>query len=91
MGHVEEADGAHHTVLTGDYPGWCGRWQAGELPVGQALAEVVFHHAHATTDRIHHDGFALAQRPVLYQHRRNRAATLVEPRLHARVSEAEAR
>ncbi len=36
---IEEADGAHHTVLTGDYPSWCGRWRAGELPVGQALAE----------------------------------------------------
>ena len=36
---VEEADGTHHTVLTGDYASWCGRWQAAELPVGQALAE----------------------------------------------------
>ena len=36
---VEEADGAGHTVLTGDYASWCGRWQAGELSVGQALAE----------------------------------------------------
>lgn len=36
---VEEADGGHHTVLTGAYASWCGRWQAGELPVGQALAE----------------------------------------------------
>ncbi len=25
---VEEADGARHTVLTGDYRSWCGRWQA---------------------------------------------------------------
>ncbi len=36
---VEEADGAHHTVLTGHYATWCGRWQAAQLPVGQALAE----------------------------------------------------
>lgn len=36
---VEEGDGTRHTVLTGDYRSWCGRWQAGELPVGQALAE----------------------------------------------------
>jgi methionyl-tRNA synthetase len=36
---VMEADGAHHTVLTGDYASWCGRWQAGELPAGQALVE----------------------------------------------------
>ena len=36
---VEEADGGHHTILTGAYASWCGRWQAGELPVGQALAE----------------------------------------------------
>jgi methionyl-tRNA synthetase len=36
---VEEADGARHTVLTGRYATWCGRWEATQLPVGQALAE----------------------------------------------------
>ncbi len=36
---VEESDGGRHTVLTGDYASWCGRWQAGEIPVGQALLE----------------------------------------------------
>ncbi len=36
---VEEADGARHTVLTGRYATWCGRWEVAQLPVGQALAE----------------------------------------------------
>ena len=36
---VDEAEGAHHVVLTGDYASWSGRWEAGEIPVGQALVE----------------------------------------------------
>ncbi len=36
---VEDADGATHTVLTGDYASWCGRWQVDELPVGQSLPQ----------------------------------------------------
>ena len=36
---VAEEDGSSHTVLTGDYERWVGRWAPGELPVGQALGE----------------------------------------------------
>jgi methionyl-tRNA synthetase len=34
-----EEDGATHTVLTGDYAAWVGRWAPAELPVGQPLRE----------------------------------------------------
>jgi methionyl-tRNA synthetase len=34
---VEE--GAKHTVLTGDYDTWIGRWEPSELPAGQKLLE----------------------------------------------------
>jgi methionyl-tRNA synthetase len=36
-----EADGGLHTVLTGDYESWEGRWQPSELPPGQRLREPV--------------------------------------------------
>ncbi len=36
---IEEADGEKHTILTGDYSGWVGRWQPSELPAGQKLRE----------------------------------------------------
>jgi len=36
---VEEANGKEHTVLTGEYKGWIGRWEPSELPPGQALRE----------------------------------------------------
>ena len=36
---VEEADGSVHTVLTGDYGSWVGRWQPATLPAGQELRE----------------------------------------------------
>jgi methionyl-tRNA synthetase len=36
---IEEADGEKHTILTGDYNGWVGRWLPSELPVGQKLRE----------------------------------------------------
>jgi methionyl-tRNA synthetase len=32
-------DGESHEILTGDYSGWVGRWEPGELPPGQALQE----------------------------------------------------
>ena len=37
----EEVDeeGEVHTVLTGDYASWVGRWASGDLPVGQQLRE----------------------------------------------------
>src|SRR5918996_778953 len=35
---VEEEEDAH-TVLTGDYASWVGRWEPGELSSGQALQE----------------------------------------------------
>jgi methionyl-tRNA synthetase len=35
---VEEGDGKH-TVLTGDYSSWVGRWEPSELPPGQKLRE----------------------------------------------------
>ncbi len=34
-----ESDGSVHRGLTGDYSSWCGHWQPGSLPVGQALRE----------------------------------------------------
>jgi methionyl-tRNA synthetase len=34
-----EEDGATHTVLTGDYETWVGRWAPGELPPGRPLPE----------------------------------------------------
>ncbi|HEX6664609.1 MAG TPA: methionine--tRNA ligase [Gaiellaceae bacterium] len=36
---IEEADGEKHTILTGDYSGWVGRWLPSELPPGQKLRE----------------------------------------------------
>jgi methionyl-tRNA synthetase len=36
---VTEDDGSTHTVLTGDYASWTGRWGAGELPAGRALPQ----------------------------------------------------
>ncbi len=34
-----EANGRSHRVLTGDYSAWVGRWELGNLPVGQTLRE----------------------------------------------------
>ncbi|MBD0338249.1 MAG: methionine--tRNA ligase [Thermoleophilia bacterium] len=34
-----DEDGEVHTVLTGDYASWVGRWAPGELPTGQELRE----------------------------------------------------
>ena len=34
-----DTDGATHSVLTGDYESWVGRWLPGELAVGQRLLE----------------------------------------------------
>ncbi|MEI6777692.1 MAG: methionine--tRNA ligase [Chloroflexales bacterium] len=34
-----EPNGSSHRVLTGDYTAWVGRWEIGELPVGQTLRE----------------------------------------------------
>jgi len=36
---VEEDGEPPHTVLTGDYAGWTGRWAPGDLPIGQELRE----------------------------------------------------
>ena len=36
---VEEEDGEKHTILTGDYGGWVGSWEATELQAGQKLRE----------------------------------------------------
>jgi methionyl-tRNA synthetase len=36
---VAEEDGSTHTVLTGDYDRWIGRWEPSELPPGQKLRE----------------------------------------------------
>jgi methionyl-tRNA synthetase len=36
---IEEADGEKHTILTGDYSEWVGRWVPSELPAGQKLRE----------------------------------------------------
>jgi len=38
--HADE-DGGVHTVLTGDYASWVGRWEPSALPPGQALREPV--------------------------------------------------
>jgi methionyl-tRNA synthetase len=34
-----DEDGETHTVLTGDYASWVGRWAPGDLPAGRALPE----------------------------------------------------
>ena len=34
-----DADGSTHSVLSGDYESWVGRWAPGELPIGQRLLE----------------------------------------------------
>jgi methionyl-tRNA synthetase len=36
---IEEDDGEKHTILTGDYSSWVGRWEPSELPAGQKLRE----------------------------------------------------
>ncbi len=36
---VEEDDGLTHSVLTGDYDRWIGRWEPSRLPPGQKLLE----------------------------------------------------
>jgi methionyl-tRNA synthetase len=36
-----EEDGSTHTVLTGDYAGWVGKWEPSDLPPGQRLREPV--------------------------------------------------
>jgi methionyl-tRNA synthetase len=36
---VQETEGSSHTVLTGDYASWIGRWEPGALPPGQQLRE----------------------------------------------------
>jgi methionyl-tRNA synthetase len=36
---IAEDDGSAHTVLTGDYASWEGRWQPTDLPAGQKLRE----------------------------------------------------
>ena len=36
---VEEDGGVSHTVLTGDYASWVGRWEPTTLPPGQVLRE----------------------------------------------------
>jgi methionyl-tRNA synthetase len=36
---VEDESGEKHSVLTGDYAGWVGRWEPSELPAGQTLRE----------------------------------------------------
>jgi len=36
---IEEDGGDKHTILTGDYTSWVGRWQQSELPAGQKLRE----------------------------------------------------
>ncbi len=39
LDEVEEDDGSTHTVLTGDYAAWSGRWEPSALPAGQALRQ----------------------------------------------------
>jgi methionyl-tRNA synthetase len=39
---VVENGGGAHTVLTGDYASWVGRWQPSELPPGQPLREPAY-------------------------------------------------
>jgi methionyl-tRNA synthetase len=36
---IEEEGADRHTILTGDYSGWIGRWEPSELPTGQKLRE----------------------------------------------------
>ena len=36
---IEEGDGEKHTILTGDYSTWVGRWELSELRAGQRLRE----------------------------------------------------
>ncbi|TML59115.1 MAG: methionine--tRNA ligase [Actinobacteria bacterium] len=36
---IEEDDGEKHTILTGDYSTWVGRWEPSELRAGQRLRE----------------------------------------------------
>ena len=36
---IEEDDGEKHTILTGDYSSWAGRWEPSVLPAGQKLRE----------------------------------------------------
>jgi methionyl-tRNA synthetase len=36
---VREEDGSEHTILTGDYASWVGRWEASNLLAGQRLQE----------------------------------------------------
>jgi methionyl-tRNA synthetase len=36
---ITEANGASHRVLSGDYASWVGRWEAPNIPIGQALRE----------------------------------------------------
>jgi methionyl-tRNA synthetase len=36
---IEEDEGEKHTILTGDYSSWLGRWEPSELPAGQKLRE----------------------------------------------------
>jgi methionyl-tRNA synthetase len=36
---IEEDEGEKHMILTGDYSGWIGAWEPGDLPSGQALRE----------------------------------------------------
>jgi methionyl-tRNA synthetase len=36
---VQETEGSSHTVLTGDYASWIGRWEPSALPPGQPLRE----------------------------------------------------
>jgi methionyl-tRNA synthetase len=36
---IEEDAGQKHTILTGDYSSWVGRWEPSELPAGQKLRE----------------------------------------------------
>jgi methionyl-tRNA synthetase len=36
---IEKEGEERHTILTGDYSGWIGRWEPSELPAGQNLRE----------------------------------------------------
>jgi methionyl-tRNA synthetase len=36
---IEEDGGEKHTILTGDYSNWVGRWEPSELRAGQSLRE----------------------------------------------------
>ena len=36
---IEEDAGQQHTILTGDYSSWVGRWKPSDLPAGQKLRE----------------------------------------------------